>query len=211
MGAPPGGDDRAPGYCRRPYAQFLAGRGPERRRLLAAVYCPARRPWAGHPVRTRIGPADVADGLHDPRECRGRRRDPYGIDGKQRKDGRMRVLAVGAHPDDLEILCGGTLARFVAEGHSVVMCHVSDGNCGSFEIEPPQLARVRSEEAAVAAAVIGARHEHLGVNDGEVSAADRSQQHLVVQLFRDVRPDVVITHSPDDYMRSEAHTSELQS
>ena len=65
----------------------------------------------------------------------------------------MRVLAVGAHPDDLEILCGGTLARFVAEGHSVVMCHVSDGNCGSFEIEPPQLARVRSEEAAVAAAV----------------------------------------------------------
>lgn len=121
----------------------------------------------------------------------------------------MRVLAVGAHPDDLEILCGGTLARFVAEGHSVVMCHVSDGNCGSFEIEPPELARVRNEEAAAAAAVIGARHEHLGLNDGEVSAADRSQQHLVVQLFRDVRPDVVITHSPDDYMVDHNETSKL--
>ena len=44
----------------------------------------------------------------------------------------MRVLAVGAHPDDLELLCGGTLARFVREGHQVAMCHASLGDRGSF-------------------------------------------------------------------------------
>ena len=44
----------------------------------------------------------------------------------------MRVLAVGAHPDDLEILCGGTLARYVREGHAVTMCHASRGDRGSF-------------------------------------------------------------------------------
>jgi LmbE family N-acetylglucosaminyl deacetylase len=44
----------------------------------------------------------------------------------------LRVLAVGAHPDDLEILCGGTLARFCREGHDVVMCHATSGDRGSY-------------------------------------------------------------------------------
>ena len=50
----------------------------------------------------------------------------------------MRVLAVGAHPDDLEILCGGTLARLAQEGHEVVMCHASRGDRG---VQPPLILR----------------------------------------------------------------------
>ena len=56
----------------------------------------------------------------------------------------MRVLAVGAHPDDLEILCGGTLARFVQEGHEVVMCHATRGDRGSFVHTSEEIARIRA-------------------------------------------------------------------
>ena len=59
----------------------------------------------------------------------------------------MRVLAVGAHPDDLEILCGGTLARFVQEGHEVVMCHATLGDRGSFVHTSEEIAQIRGEEA----------------------------------------------------------------
>ena len=61
--------------------------------------------------------------------------------------GRVRVLAVGAHPDDLEILCGGTLARFVQEGHEVVMCHATRGDRGSFVHSSEEIARIRGGEA----------------------------------------------------------------
>jgi LmbE family N-acetylglucosaminyl deacetylase len=63
----------------------------------------------------------------------------------------VRVLAVGAHPDDLEILCGGTLARYVEEGHEVVMCHATTGNRGSFEYTSEEVAAIRDEEAREAA------------------------------------------------------------
>ena len=59
----------------------------------------------------------------------------------------MRVLAVGAHPDDLEILCGGTLARYVRDGHDVVMCHATTGDMGSFVHSREEISRIRVEEA----------------------------------------------------------------
>jgi LmbE family N-acetylglucosaminyl deacetylase len=74
----------------------------------------------------------------------------------------MRVLAVGAHPDDLEILCGGTLARFVAEGHHVVMAHACWGDKGHGEIPHNQVAQVRDREAKAAAKVMGADSMVLG-------------------------------------------------
>src|SRR5438874_4084539 len=101
----------------------------------------------------------------------------------------MRVLAVGAHPDDLEILCGGTLARFVREGHEVVMCHATLGNRGSFVHTSEEIGRIRREEARAAAAVAGAESVTLGLTDGEVNAADPEQRRAI--------------------SRSEEHTSEL--
>ena len=67
----------------------------------------------------------------------------------------MRVLAVGAHPDDLEILCGGTLARFVQEGHEVVMCHATRGDRGSFVHSSEEIARIRGAEARRATEICG--------------------------------------------------------
>ena len=121
----------------------------------------------------------------------------------------MRVLAVGAHPDDLEILCGGTLARYVQEGHEVVMCHATTGNRGSFVHTSEEVARIRGGEAKRAAELCGAEEATLGLSDGEVSAADREQQRLVVDLVRETRPDVILTHSPGDYMGDHNEISRL--
>jgi LmbE family N-acetylglucosaminyl deacetylase len=121
----------------------------------------------------------------------------------------MRVLGVGAHPDDLEILCGGTLARYVAEGHEVVMCNVTKGDRGSFEYSSEEIARIRAGEAKRAAEVCGAEHMTLGLRDGEVSSADRDHQKAMVDLVRDARPDLIITHYPQDYMGDHNETSKL--
>ena len=122
----------------------------------------------------------------------------------------MRVLAVGAHPDDLEILCGGTLARFVAEGHDV-------DDVQRDAREPRQLRahlgrrspRSASQRRAGAAEIAGPTHATLGISDGEVNAADPAQRRAVVDLVRDVRPDLIITHAPNDYMADHNEVSRL--
>jgi LmbE family N-acetylglucosaminyl deacetylase len=121
----------------------------------------------------------------------------------------MRVLAVGAHPDDLEILCAGTLARFARAGHEVVMCHATLGNRGSYVHSAEEIGRIRLQEARRAAAVIGARHETLGLPDAEVSGEDPAQRRLMVDLVRRTRPDVILTHWPSDYLSDHNHVSKL--
>jgi LmbE family N-acetylglucosaminyl deacetylase len=121
----------------------------------------------------------------------------------------MRVLAVGAHPDDLEIWCGGTLARFVREGHDVVMCNASYGNRGSFELTSAEITAIRLREARRAAELAGAEHVTLGFTDGEIDASDRVQRLAVVDLVREARPDLMLTHSPGDYMSDHNEISRL--
>jgi LmbE family N-acetylglucosaminyl deacetylase len=121
----------------------------------------------------------------------------------------VRVLAVGAHPDDLEILCGGTLARFVREGHEVVMAHATTGDMGSFVHTREEISAIRVEEARRAAQIVGAEHRTLDLRDGEVNAADPAQKALVVDLVRDARPDLIITHAPNDYMGDHNEISKL--
>jgi len=121
----------------------------------------------------------------------------------------MRVLAVAAHPDDLEQLCGGTLARLVEGGHEVTMCHVSRGDRGSFDHSMEEIAAIRRREAIAAAEVIGAAHECLELSDGEVNSADPRQKALAVDLIRRTRPDLVITHHTSDYMSDHVETGRL--
>lgn len=121
----------------------------------------------------------------------------------------MRVLAIGAHPDDLVILCGGTLSRFVAEGHEVVMCDVTRGDKGSFTHTASEIAAIRAKESANAARIAGADYVALGLSDGEVLSGDPAQRAIFVDLVRSAKPDVVITHSPDDYMTDHNEVSKL--
>ena len=121
----------------------------------------------------------------------------------------MRVLAVGAHPDDLEILCGGTLTRYVREGHEVVMCHATRGDRGSFVHSREEIAEIRGRESRRAAEIAGAEHATLGFSDGEILASDPEQRRALVDLVREVRPDAIITHFPDDYMSDHNEISKL--
>lgn len=110
----------------------------------------------------------------------------------------MNVLAIGAHPDDLEVLCAGTLRRFVETGHRVTMVHASVGDKGHAAISHGDVAMTRRHEAEAAAEVVGAESRTLGFLDGEIRA---SQENLrsVVDLIRSAEPDLIVTHHPDDY------------
>lgn len=110
----------------------------------------------------------------------------------------MRILAVGAHPDDLEILCAGTLARYARAGHKVIMCVATDGTAGHMVIKPPELARIREQEARTAAELIEAEFIWLGFPD-ELIFNDRETRLTFVEAIRQAKPDLIITHAPDDY------------
>lgn len=110
----------------------------------------------------------------------------------------MRILAVGAHPDDIEILCAGTLAKYHARGDAVVMAHAAYGDKGHFVIPPDELTRIRRGEAQAAARVIGADCVELGFADMEIENSAPARLR-VIDAVRTAQPDVVITHSPDDY------------
>lgn len=122
----------------------------------------------------------------------------------------MRVLAVGCHPDDLEINAFGTLARCALRGDDVVICGVTHGNAGSMTHSPEEISRIRIAEATKAARLIGAKdYINLGVNDLEVDSRDRELIDRMIDVIRMVKPDMIITQYHDDYQRDHNEVSDL--
>lgn len=119
----------------------------------------------------------------------------------------MNVLAFGAHGDDLEEFCGGTLALYCQAGHHVVMCVVTDGR-GRPQGDPAQIAAIRKQEAQNSAAIIGAEAMWLAIPDGDLKVNDEAR-HLFIEAIRTVEPDVIVTHSPNDYHPDHNATSRL--
>lgn len=105
----------------------------------------------------------------------------------------MRVLAVGAHPDDLEILCAGTLAACKARGDQVIMAVATDGRMGHKEILPAELATLRRREQEASARILGAELIWLGLRD-EYVFDHEAARNLFIDLFRQARPDLTLTH-----------------
>jgi LmbE family N-acetylglucosaminyl deacetylase len=124
--------------------------------------------------------------------------------------GIERVLAIGAHPDDVELGCGGTLARYRQMGIEVVIASVSCGDKGSRDLSRTETIRVRRAEAEGAAAVIGAAYVSLGALDSEIFE-DLESRTRVIELIRRARPDVVLTHGTSDYHADHRTTSRLVS
>jgi LmbE family N-acetylglucosaminyl deacetylase len=110
----------------------------------------------------------------------------------------MNVLFVGAHPDDIEIFCGGTVARYAAEGHKLFFCVATNGNAGSSTHTKEEIGALRYEEAKKGAALVGAQLIWLNYDD-EFLFDTRETRLKFIEAFRIAKPDVVFCHWPDDY------------
>ena len=121
----------------------------------------------------------------------------------------MIALAVVAHPDDVEFLCAGTLIRLTREhGWSIHMATMTAGDCGSAEHGPTEISSFRKAEATASADLIGAKYHCVGALDLRVYLNDDLVDRMV-HLLADVRPEVVFTHSPDDYHMDHELTSRV--
>lgn len=111
---------------------------------------------------------------------------------------RLRILVIGAHPDDADIKAGGTSAKWCALGHEVRLVSLTNGQAGHQTQHGPELVRRRRAEAQAAAAVIGATYEVLDFSDGALD--DRVETRgQVIRLIRRFRPDLIVTHRTTDY------------
>jgi LmbE family N-acetylglucosaminyl deacetylase len=108
------------------------------------------------------------------------------------------VLAVHAHPDDIETLGAGTLALLASLGHQVRIVTATAGDCGSTEHDNAETGRIRKGEAAAAAAMIGAEYACAGFGDLAVFNDDASRRRMT-EMVRWSGAEIVITASPVDY------------
>jgi N-acetylglucosamine malate deacetylase 1 len=120
----------------------------------------------------------------------------------------IRVLALHAHPDDLEFQCAGTLALLREAGCAVTMATMTPGDCGSAEHDAETIASIRRGEARAAAELIGADYLCLEFRDLAVFNDDESRRR-VTEVLRRVRPDLVLTAPPVDYLCDHEMTSLL--
>jgi N-acetylglucosamine malate deacetylase 1 len=119
-----------------------------------------------------------------------------------------RLVAVMAHPDDVEIEIGGTLFHLKSLGWDLGIITMTAGDCGSATLRNEEIARVRCDEARAAANYLGASYACVGLMDVEVFT-NAENLRKVVEVLRAFNPDVVITHSPVDYMLDHEETSRL--
>ncbi len=111
----------------------------------------------------------------------------------------MNILAVEAHPDDVEFLCAGTLARLAALGHAISILSVTGGEYGSTTLNPQQVRELREREARDAAAVIGAQF-HLANGWDKHFIFNEPVRNRMVEIFRRIQPAIIFALSPRDYV-----------
>ncbi len=109
----------------------------------------------------------------------------------------LRVVAVGAHPDDAESGCGGTLARYAESGATVTVIYLTRGELGIEGRPPDEVARTRTSEALEACAVLGAHAVFATQVNGQVEATP-SRVAEVLRLLSAAAPDVLLAPWPLD-------------
>ncbi len=120
----------------------------------------------------------------------------------------MNILAIGCHPDDIEVSCAGTLVKYKKQGHHVVVCHVANGNMGHAIIAPEPLRTMRREEAKNAGMLAAIEVVTCDIND-LIIYDNKEQRDSIIDVIRFAKPDVIITHSPTDYMPDHTAVSKL--
>jgi bacillithiol biosynthesis deacetylase BshB1 len=117
---------------------------------------------------------------------------------------KLDMLAFGAHPDDVELFAGGTLAKLAALGHATGIVDLTRGELGS-----RGTAQTRAQEAESAARILKVKvRENLGLPDGNVQVTPEARL-MVIEILRKYRPVVVLTHHWDDRHPDHVNTSRL--
>ncbi|MEI6780653.1 MAG: PIG-L deacetylase family protein [Verrucomicrobiota bacterium] len=118
------------------------------------------------------------------------------------------AIAIGAHPDDIEFCMAGTLLMLREAGYETHYLNLASGNCGSAQYNGAATSSIRSAEARAAAKILGA-HFHASItNDLEILYSLELLRALSA-ILREVKPGIVLTHSPQDYMEDHTNTSRL--
>jgi N-acetylglucosamine malate deacetylase 1 len=122
---------------------------------------------------------------------------------------RLRVLVIGAHPDDPDICCGGAAVLWAAAGHVVKFVSTTSGDTGHHAIGGIELARRRQAEARASAAVAGiSDYVVLDNHTGELEPSVANRRALI-RLIREFGPDLVLSHRPYDYHPDHRATGQM--
>lgn len=113
-------------------------------------------------------------------------------------DGKLRIVVFGAHPDDAEYKAGGVGAKWAKQGHHVLLCSVTNGDIGHWQMAGGPLAKRRTEEAAAVAKVLGTTSKVLDIHDGELEPTLENRKKII-RVIREWKADIVISHRPWDY------------
>ena len=123
-------------------------------------------------------------------------------------DGKLRIIAFGAHPDDCEIKAGGIAAMWAAQGHHVKFVSTTNGDIGHPDMAGGPLAKRRTAEVHEAAEMLGIVTEVLDIHDGELMPSLENRR-IIARLIRDWQADIVLAHRPNDYHPDHRYTGIL--
>ena len=118
------------------------------------------------------------------------------------------AIAIAAHPDDIELMMAGTLLLLKKSGYTIHYMNLAFGNCGSTKFSSEETKRIRLQEAKNAAQILGAYFHPPFCNDLEI-LYDINLLKKVAGIVREVKPAIVLTHSPEDYMEYHVNTGRL--
>jgi LmbE family N-acetylglucosaminyl deacetylase len=121
---------------------------------------------------------------------------------------RKAVLSLGAHPDDAEFLCAGTLALLHQKGWEIHIATMAPGDCGTVQYSREEISRIRKAEAAKSASLLDGTYHCCECGDIFI-LYDRPSLLKAIELVRKVKPTIVITTSPSDYMVDHEMASKL--
>jgi LmbE family N-acetylglucosaminyl deacetylase len=121
----------------------------------------------------------------------------------------LRILIIGAHPDDPEWYAGGVAYMYAQQGHRVKMVSLTNGDAGHPTIYGAPLAKRRREEAAAAGAVLGVEGYVVLDNHDAALLPTLEVREQVVRIMREFKPDLVMTHRPWDYHADHRYTAQV--
>ena len=127
---------------------------------------------------------------------------------KNTSQDKVRVLVIGAHPDDCDIAAGGLAALYSEAGQVVKFLSMTNGDTGHQQMGGGELARRRYAETQASAAVLGIEYQVNDQHCGELMPTLENRR-IVLRAIRTFKPDLVLTHSPDDYHPDHRYTSVL--